>query len=175
MKGTTEAGAAAPAYRAPPEGMADHAPPIAVIKRHIAAHFGVPVTDLCSARRDRASTRPRHVAIYLARRLTPASCPAIGRAFGRRDHSSVMYAVKQTEERMAHQPAFAAEVERLSLEISDAEAAAVEARLEQIRTEGLPAIRDDLVETREGLAAALARVDRQIALIEHAIAREWQR
>ena len=43
----------------------------------------------------------RQVAMYLARELTDATLPAIGRAFGNRNHTTVMHACKRTAERMA--------------------------------------------------------------------------
>ena len=42
--------------------------------------------------------RPRQVAMYLAKKLTPRSLPEIGRRFGGRDHTTVMHAVKRIEE-----------------------------------------------------------------------------
>ena len=51
-----------------------------------------------SARRARAVARPRQVAMYLAKQLTPRSLPEIGRKFGGRDHTTVMHAVKRIDE-----------------------------------------------------------------------------
>src|SRR3546814_7587708 len=53
---------------------------------------------MVSARRAREVARPRQVAMYLAKRLTPRSLPEIGRRFGGRDHTTVMHAVKRIEE-----------------------------------------------------------------------------
>ena len=52
---------------------------------------------MVSARRARAVARPRQIAMYLAKRLTPRSLPEIGRRFGGRDHTTVIHAVKQIE------------------------------------------------------------------------------
>lgn len=54
--------------------------------------------DMRSARKARAVARPRQVAMYLARYLTVNSLPSIGRHFGNRDHTTVMYAIKHIEE-----------------------------------------------------------------------------
>jgi len=43
----------------------------------------------------------RQVAMYLARELTDATLPAIGRAFGGRNHTTVMHACRRTTERIA--------------------------------------------------------------------------
>lgn len=61
-------------------------------------YFEVSMGDLLSARRSRHIARPRQVAMYLAKTMTSHSLPAIGRVFGGRDHTTVMYAVKRIEE-----------------------------------------------------------------------------
>jgi chromosomal replication initiator protein len=68
------------------------------IQRKVAEHYRLRLTDLLSARRAREVARPRQVAMYLAKRLTPRSLPEIGRRFGGRDHTTVMHAVKRIEE-----------------------------------------------------------------------------
>jgi chromosomal replication initiator protein len=67
--------------------------------------FGISLEELVSASRSPRVTWPRQVAMYLARELTDQSLPAIGRAFGDRDHTTVMHACKRTAERMAGDPA----------------------------------------------------------------------
>src|SRR3546814_7947784 len=52
---------------------------------------------MASKRRVRAIARPRQVAMYLAKELTPRSYPEIGRRFGGRDHSTVIHAVRTVE------------------------------------------------------------------------------
>ncbi|WP_371870767.1 chromosomal replication initiator protein DnaA [Sandarakinorhabdus glacialis] len=68
------------------------------IQRKVAEYYHLKMTDLLSARRAREVARPRQVAMYLAKRLTPRSLPEIGRRFGGRDHTTVMHAVKRIEE-----------------------------------------------------------------------------
>ncbi len=67
------------------------------IQRRVCAHFDIRQNDMVSARRARAVARPRQIAMYLAKRLTPRSLPEIGRKFGGRDHTTVIYAVRQIE------------------------------------------------------------------------------
>lgn len=67
------------------------------IQRRVAEHYSLKISDLLSARRSREVARPRQVAMYLAKMLTPRSLPEIGRRFGGRDHTTVMHAVKQIE------------------------------------------------------------------------------
>lgn len=68
------------------------------IQRKVAEHYKLKMADLLSARRAREVARPRQVAMYLAKKLTPRSLPEIGRRFGGRDHTTVMHAVKRVEE-----------------------------------------------------------------------------
>ncbi|MCB9946957.1 MAG: chromosomal replication initiator protein DnaA [Rhodospirillaceae bacterium] len=83
------------------------------IQRQVAEHFKVRLAEMSSARRARSVARPRQVAMYLAKRLTTRSLPEIGRKFGGRDHTTVMYAVKKVEELCVADPSFGEEVELL--------------------------------------------------------------
>ncbi len=67
------------------------------IQRKTADYYGLKLADLLSPRRAREVARPRQVAMYLAKKLTPRSLPEIGRRFGGRDHTTVMHGVKQIE------------------------------------------------------------------------------
>ena len=67
------------------------------IQRAVCAHYRIDKTEMASQRRTRCVARPRQVAMYLAKELTPRSFPEIGRRFGGRDHSTVIHAVKTIE------------------------------------------------------------------------------
>ncbi len=64
------------------------------IQKTVAAYYKIRVGDLLSKRRSRAITRPRHMAMVLAKELTSHSLPEIGDAFGGRDHSTVLHACR---------------------------------------------------------------------------------
>ena len=98
-------------------GVSD-SPSITTIQKRVGERFNVRVTDLRSARRDRATVHARHAAMYLCRALTPFSLPVIGRHFGRRDHTTVMYALRQVESRVARMPAVARALSDLADEIT---------------------------------------------------------
>ncbi len=66
--------------------------------------FGVSLEDLLSSSRVAPIAWPRQVAMYLARELTDQTLPAIGRAFGGRNHTTVMHACRRTAERIAADP-----------------------------------------------------------------------
>jgi chromosomal replication initiator protein len=84
------------------------------IQKRVAEHFKIRVSDMSSARRSRAVARPRQVAMYLSKQLTSRSLPEIGRAFGGRDHTTVIHAVRKIEELVKLDTAFAEDVELLT-------------------------------------------------------------
>ena len=83
------------------------------IQKRVAEHFNIRFADMHSARRSRAVARPRQVAMYLAKHLTSRSLPEIGRKFGGRDHTTVMYAVQKVEDLRQADPSFDEDVELL--------------------------------------------------------------
>jgi chromosomal replication initiator protein len=65
------------------------------IQQRTAEDFGITVEDLVSASRAAGVAWPRQLAMYLARELTDETLPAIGRAFGGRNHTTVLHACRQ--------------------------------------------------------------------------------
>ncbi len=63
------------------------------ILRKVSDFFGIKLSDLKAKTRTRAISFPRQIAMYLARQLTTASLLEIGRAFGGKDHTTVLHAV----------------------------------------------------------------------------------
>lgn len=68
------------------------------IQRTVCEYYRLDRNEMSSKRRARAVARPRQVAMYLAKVMTPRSYPEIGRKFGGRDHSTVIHAVKLVEQ-----------------------------------------------------------------------------
>jgi chromosomal replication initiator protein len=64
------------------------------IQKTVADYFKIKVSEMYSKKRTRAIARPRQVAMWLAKELTPESYPAIGEAFGGRDHTTVLHACR---------------------------------------------------------------------------------
>ncbi len=83
------------------------------IQRIVARQFNVTKNDLLSSRRTRVIVRPRQIAMYLAKMMTPRSLPEIGRRFGGRDHTTVLHAVRKIEELTSKDQQMAHEVELL--------------------------------------------------------------
>jgi len=89
------------------------------IQRIVARHYNVSKTELLSNRRTRSIVKPRQVAMYLAKVLTPRSLPEIGRRFGGRDHTTVLHAVRKIEGMSGDDKQLAQEIELLKRLISE--------------------------------------------------------
>ena len=96
----------------PQEPSTEPALDIETIKQEVARRYEISVGDLEGSSRERRVAQARHIAIYLARELTNSSFPAIGQAFGRRDHSTVMHAYRKVKE-LLKAPLFCSEIEEL--------------------------------------------------------------
>jgi chromosomal replication initiator protein len=64
------------------------------IQKLVAEYFEISVVEMRSEKRQRKIVRPRQIAMSLAKELTQHSLPEIGRAFGGRDHSTVIHSYK---------------------------------------------------------------------------------
>ena len=83
------------------------------IQRTVAEYYKIRVSDLTSARRSRSITRPRQVAMALAKELTSHSLPEIGQAFGGRDHTTVLHACRKVRELRETDPRIAEDFSNL--------------------------------------------------------------
>jgi chromosomal replication initiator protein len=68
------------------------------IQKTVADYYKIKMADILSKRRSRSVARPRQVAMALAKELTNHSLPEIGNAFGGRDHTTVIHAVRKVEQ-----------------------------------------------------------------------------
>ncbi|KIV62137.1 MULTISPECIES: chromosomal replication initiator protein DnaA [Agrobacterium] len=89
------------------------------IQRIVAKHYNVSRQELVSNRRTRVIVKPRQIAMYLAKMLTPRSFPEIGRRFGGRDHTTVLHAVRKIEELISGDTKLGHEVELLKRLINE--------------------------------------------------------
>ena len=64
----------------------------------VATHYRLRISDMTSKKRSRVITRPRQIAMALAKDLTSHSLSEIGNAFGGRDHSTVLHACRKVSE-----------------------------------------------------------------------------
>ncbi len=74
--------------------------PLQAIGHATAREFGIPPSDLFGQCRTQEIAHARQVAYLIARDMTDASFPAIGRAFGGRDHTTILTGVRAVESRM---------------------------------------------------------------------------
>ncbi|MFM8330656.1 MAG: chromosomal replication initiator protein DnaA [Candidatus Methylumidiphilus sp.] len=68
------------------------------IQKTVAEYYKIRVADLLSNKRTRTVTRPRQIAMALAKELTNHSLPEIGQMFGGRDHTTVLHATRKVVE-----------------------------------------------------------------------------
>ena len=74
------------------------------IQRKVSDFFGVKLSDLKAKNRTKAVAFPRQIAMYLARQLTHASLAEVGRAFGGKDHTTVLHAVDKLQNLLLEDP-----------------------------------------------------------------------
>jgi chromosomal replication initiator protein len=74
---------------------------VSAVQGEVCRYYSVSIAELKGHKRTKRLVVPRQVAMYLCRELTDASLPAIGRAFGGRDHSTVIYAVQKVKEQVS--------------------------------------------------------------------------
>jgi len=65
------------------------------IQALVADYYNVTLDDMKGKRRDKHIVFPRQVAMYLVREETPSSLPAIGKAFGGRDHTTALHSIEK--------------------------------------------------------------------------------
>jgi chromosomal replication initiator protein len=68
------------------------------IQRVVCQEFGLTLVQLKARNNSRAISYPRQVAMYLAKSLTPASLPQIGKEFGGKHHTTVLHSIQKIEE-----------------------------------------------------------------------------
>ena len=71
---------------------------IEVIQRAVSEQFGMRIAELKQKNNSRAIVVPRQIAMYLAKQLTEASLPEIGRHFGDKHHTTVMHSIAKIDE-----------------------------------------------------------------------------
>jgi chromosomal replication initiator protein len=89
------------------------------IQTKVSEHYRIRKAEMTSARRAREVARPRQVAMYLSKQLTPRSLPEIGRRFGGRDHTTVIHAVRQIEKLRAEDSELDNDIRLLTSQLAD--------------------------------------------------------
>ena len=90
------------------------------IQRMVASYYNISLDDLQSTRRDRAFARPRQIAMYLTKTLTPLSLPDIALCF-KRDHTTVIHAVRTIEGLMQQDKKLATQIAEITTKLKAGE------------------------------------------------------
>lgn len=96
----------------PPKPAVGPAPKIQEIQNVLAQAYGITVAEMRGKSRTRKYARPRQIAAALCRELTTASYPQIGRMFGDRDHTTILFAARVIGARESVNQKFADEMAR---------------------------------------------------------------
>ncbi len=83
------------------------------IQKQVAHRYNITISEMSSFRRSRAVARPRQIAMYLSKILTSKSLADIGKKFCKKDHTTVMHAIKKVEHLVSTDHAFKEEVNLL--------------------------------------------------------------
>ncbi|MEE9524333.1 MAG: chromosomal replication initiator protein DnaA [Thermodesulfovibrionales bacterium] len=76
------------------------------IQKTVCEFYGIRLQDIKARKRTREIATPRQIAMYVCKKLTELSLSDIGKAFGGKDHATVIYACKQTEDKMNKDESF---------------------------------------------------------------------
>jgi len=88
------------------------------IQRKVAEFFGIKMTDLRAQNRTKAIAFPRQIAMYLSRQLTHASLSEVGRAFGGKDHTTVLHGVEKIQLMLQEDPKFKKTIDSITQSIT---------------------------------------------------------
>ena len=86
---------------------------------YISKYYGVDKEVICGQQRVKDAVAARQIAMYLIRSITKLSVVDIGKVFDNRDHSTVLYSLKQVEKQMETDPAFAETVKEIKANINN--------------------------------------------------------
>jgi len=90
---------------------------IEAIQKAVCDAYNISVSDLTGPRRTKSLVLPRQIAMFLAKELTGASFPEIGKAFGGKDHTTVMYSCQKIEAQLSSDGAFRKSIDALKAKI----------------------------------------------------------
>ncbi len=87
---------------------------ISFIQKKVAQYFNIQIQDLKTKKRDSSIIIPRHIAMYLARKLTKISFPDVAREFGGKDHTTILHAYNKIEKKLQYDNELKKIIEKLS-------------------------------------------------------------
>lgn len=92
---------------------------IDLITETVAKEFNLKVSDLKAKKRTAMIVLPRQISMYLARELTDFSLPEIGRFFGGKDHTTVIYGYDKIKDKLTHDEKLRYTVQRLVSQLKE--------------------------------------------------------
>jgi chromosomal replication initiator protein len=84
-----------------------------IIQKKVSDYFGVKVSDITSVKRDQRFSYPRHIAMFLSKELTSLSLPDTAKAFGKKDHSTVIHACRKIATLIEEEPSTRQNIENI--------------------------------------------------------------
>lgn len=90
---------------------------IEAVQKVVCEFYNISLSDIKARRRTREIALPRQVAMYISKQLTNISLQDIGNGFGGKDHSTVLYACRQVEEKRGKDETFNRMIENLTRKI----------------------------------------------------------
>lgn len=87
------------------------------IIKEVSRYFSIPINTLISSKRSQYIAHARQIAMYLCREFTNDSLPAIGKFFGNRDHTTVLYAISKINEKISRESDIYKQVQELTNKI----------------------------------------------------------
>lgn len=87
------------------------------IQELVARHYGRKLADFSAKTWRKSTSLPRQVCIYLCKRFTDLSLSEIGGHFGRRDHTTILYAIRRIEELLPQRPSLQRDVDVLTSQL----------------------------------------------------------
>ncbi len=90
---------------------------IECIQKEVCKYYGINLNELLSKKRNKQLVYPRHIAMFLCRKMTDASYPLIGDQFGGRDHTTVMHGVEKIEKEANLNHSLAATLDKISKQL----------------------------------------------------------
>lgn len=98
---------------------APHLPKMSDLMRAVCEFYRCSDIDIISSRRTASIVKPRHVLMYLARKMTTKSLPDIGRFLGGKDHTSVLHGIRRIDLAMIRDVKVAEEVAAIRARVND--------------------------------------------------------
>ena len=87
---------------------------VPVILKTVASYFNIKVADMKSKKRSRDISTPRQIAMYICREYTKSSLPDIGKQFGGKDHTTVIFSYKKISKLVNENNEIASHIQKIT-------------------------------------------------------------